>query len=652
MKKVLRLGSILIMAMMIAAPSMSFAMEEKSFDASGNDTQVTEPDTETGGTGLTEVTVAESVTEFAEESEASHDNEAFFTIDAAKDDSAELATDEVTEAVTEILSGGGSDSEKQSEVAEALEDSGFYSAEESGESRVDVTSKFSGQRLRLIAPHQEELNAHGAVKAVYFEDSYYLSYDSMEATMQAYDALVSEYGGDSVFIDSPVKARAGEKGWGTAFMRLDHQKVLADNSGQVTVAVVDTGIQRSHPVFSGTTILDGYDFVNKDNDPADDEGHGTAVSGVIAESTPSSVRILPLKALDEKGEGSEFDVIAAIRYAEEQGADIINLSLGGEADPAEAEEYDREFSGYDSLIVCAAGNDRRNLDAPGADEFPAELSSVVCVNAITSGKAKWYGSNYGKAVDFTAPGSNIMVAKRGGTYFAASGTSFSAPYIAAAAATVKAGHEDYSNEQIIGYLEGTAEDLGTPGRDVYYGAGCPRFAPKKITPAVKLSKTAFTWNNNAQMPSVTVYDGEQELPSEQYRLTYSSGRKNVGEYSVKVTLKDNYSGTKTVTYRICPKGTRITKLAGAKKALTVTWAKQSAKMSTSVISGYQVQTSTDAKFEKNKKTVTVRGYTKTSGKVSGLAAGRKYYVRVRAYKTVKEKNYYSGWSPVKAVRTR
>ena len=166
----------------------------------------------------------------SEESDAAYGNDAFFTIDAAKDDSADLATDEVTEEVTEILSGGGSDSEKQSEVAEALEDSGFYSAEESGDNKVDVTSKFSYQRLILFAPQEEKINAYGAAKAVYFEDSYYLSYDSIEATMQAYEALVSEYGSDAVLIDLPMKLCSGEKGWGTAFMRLDHQKAITDGS--------------------------------------------------------------------------------------------------------------------------------------------------------------------------------------------------------------------------------------------------------------------------------------------------------------------------------------------------------------------------------------------------------------------------------------
>ena len=224
MEKVRRLLSILIMVMMTAAPCVSFATEEGAFAAPGNesaatvtaeesgdsaatvaadesngddpaevkeDAEAAAPETpaEPGGlsdelpVGTTEVTAVDSVEELSEESEAAYDNDAFFTIDVSKDDSAELATDEVSEDVTDILSGGGSATEKQDEIVDALEDSGLYRAEGSGKSKVEVTSKFAYQRLRLAAPQDTEINAYGATRAVYFEDSYQLSYDSMDATI-------------------------------------------------------------------------------------------------------------------------------------------------------------------------------------------------------------------------------------------------------------------------------------------------------------------------------------------------------------------------------------------------------------------------------------------------------------------------------------
>ena len=312
--------SVLMMVLMTASPLVSFAAEEDSFAATGGDFAAVTAERGAGPAELTEVTVAGSMEELAEESEAARGNEAFFTIDASKDDSAELATEEVSDDVTDILSGGGSASEKQDEIIGALEDSGLYRAEGSGQSKVEVTSRFAYQRLRLTAPQEKEINAFGATKAVYFGDSYLLSYDSMEAAMLAYDALVDEYGRDAVLVDSPMKLSDSEsiKGWGSSYMRMGRQRTLTDSSGLVTVAVIDTGIQRSHPIFRGKTILEGRDYINEDDDPADDEGHGTSVCGIIAESTPSNVRILPVKAVDRYGEASLMDVLFAINYAEDR----------------------------------------------------------------------------------------------------------------------------------------------------------------------------------------------------------------------------------------------------------------------------------------------------------------------------------------------
>ena len=407
MKRISRLLAILIMVTMTAAPCSGFATEEGPFDA---------PE----AAETTEVTVVDSVEELSQESEAAYDNEAFFTIDASKDDtSADFATDEISDDVSDILSGGGSTAGKQEDIVDTLEDSGFYRAEGSGKSEVDVTSRFAYQRLRLTADKEKEINAYGATRAVYFEDSYLLSYDSMEATKAAYDALVSEYGSEAVLIDVPLKLSGSEKGWGTSYMNMSYAKTLPEysNSGNtVTVAVIDTGIMRSHKIFTGRTILSGYDFANGDSDPDDKAGHGTAVSGVIAESTPSNVVIMPLKALNDNGEGSILDIVYALRYANDNGADIINMSLGGYLDDEEElAKYERIFAALDPLIVCAAGNEEKNLDDEGIIEFPGELSSTVCVGAFSaSGERSWF-SNYGKALDFAAPGESVLLASISGT---------------------------------------------------------------------------------------------------------------------------------------------------------------------------------------------------------------------------------------------
>lgn len=178
-----------------------------------------------------------------------------------------------------------------------------------------------------------------------------------------------------------------------------------------------------------------------------------------------------------------------------------------------------------------------------------------------------------------------------------------------------------------------------------------RITARKITPAVTLSATSCTWNGSTMKTAVTVKDGSTKLAVSDYYVRFKNN-KNVGKASAVVTLKDNYSGSKTVTFKINPKGTNLTKVTKAKKAASVKWNKQSAKMSASRITGYQIQLATDSKFTKNKKLVTVKGYSKVSKKVTGLKGGKKYYVRIRTYKTVSGTKYYSPWSKVKTVTTK
>ena len=174
---------------------------------------------------------------------------------------------------------------------------------------------------------------------------------------------------------------------------------------------------------------------------------------------------------------------------------------------------------------------------------------------------------------------------------------------------------------------------------------------KSITPTVSISASAYTWNGKAKKPVVTVKDGSTKLAASDYTVTYKNN-KNVGKGSAVVTLKGNYSGTKTVTFKINPKGTSLSKVTSAKKAATVKWKKQSSKMSSSRITGYQIQLATNSKFTKGKKTVNVNGYKTVSKKVTGLKGGKKYYVKIRTYKTIGKTKYYSPWSKVKTVKTK
>ena len=180
---------------------------------------------------------------------------------------------------------------------------------------------------------------------------------------------------------------------------------------------------------------------------------------------------------------------------------------------------------------------------------------------------------------------------------------------------------------------------------------CNAITSVKTIPRISkanLSTLTYTYNGQAKKPSVTVKDrkGATLKNGTDYTVTYASGRKNVGKYSVKIKFKGNYSGTKTLYFTIKPKATSISSLSAGSKKFTVKWKKQSTQ-----VTGYQIQYSTSSKFS-SPKTVTVSSYKTTSKTVKSLKAKKKYYVRVRTYKTVSGTKYCSSWSKAKSVTTK
>lgn len=169
--------------------------------------------------------------------------------------------------------------------------------------------------------------------------------------------------------------------------------------------------------------------------------------------------------------------------------------------------------------------------------------------------------------------------------------------------------------------------------------------------SVKPSGVSYTYNGKAITPAVTVKDYEDVLKKDKnYKVSYSSN-KNVGTGKITVTGINGLTDKKSLSFTINPKGTNLSKVSKGKKSFTVKWKKQSAKMSSSRITGYQVRYSTSSSMA-SAKVVTVKGYSKTSKKISRLKAKKKYYVQVRTYKTVSGKKYYSGWSSKKSVVTK
>lgn len=251
-------------------------------------------------------------------------------------------------------------------------------------------------------------------------------------------------------------------------------------SSNVLVAVVDTGIYAAHPDFEGHVIV-GQDFVNGDNDAADDEGHGTHIAGIIGAVGNNGrgvagmcwqCRLLSVKALDDQGRGSAVEVSNSIRYAVDRGAKIINLSLGNDRDSRLLHEAVRYATSRGVLLIAAAGNEG---DTGNPVEYPAAYPEVLAVAATDSTDAHAAFSNYGSYIDIAAPGvaigSTLWVPGQVETYGAASGTSEATPFVSGLAALMWSINPALTADDIRRLIIETADDLGAPGVDAYFGAG-------------------------------------------------------------------------------------------------------------------------------------------------------------------------------------
>ncbi len=295
-------------------------------------------------------------------------------------------------------------------------------------------------------------------------------------------------------------------------------ELLPSDATKVLLAVIDTGIDYEHPdlkniIFynKGELGIDvngndksqngidddnngfvddykGWDFVNKidwfnasikddfttwDNDPMDENKHGTLVSGIIGAEHNSigiagvnpNVKILNLRAFDKNGEGEEDDVASAIIYAVKMGAKVINMSFGDKIYSQVLKDVIEYAHSQNVTLVASSGNSASNLP-----HYPSGFNQVISVGAIQEDEILAGFSNYGSTLDLVAPGSQILSTALDNQYINVSGTSISAPFVSAAAA-ILASIKNYSNDEIKQILKSTAKDLGASGWDEKYGAG-------------------------------------------------------------------------------------------------------------------------------------------------------------------------------------
>jgi subtilisin len=292
-------------------------------------------------------------------------------------------------------------------------------------------------------------------------------------------------------IEPDLECTAHEYGddWGISRVgaRLVHEGNVAPEIGpvlgsSVRVAVIDTGIDYTHPDLAAV-YAGGYDFVNNDNDPFDDQYHGTHCAGTIAASlngygvvgVAPEARLYGLKVLSSNGSGSYSYVISALDWCVQNQIQVASLSLGSSGDPGTSVRDAFDLANAAGVVVVSsAGNSGSGADTVG---YPAKYDSVIAVGSTTRSDARSSFSSTGPAVELAAPGSSILSTYPGNQYAYLSGTSMACPHVSGVAALlISGGIADQNgngkiNDEVRTALQLTALDLGASGRDAEFGFG-------------------------------------------------------------------------------------------------------------------------------------------------------------------------------------
>lgn len=377
------------------------------------------------------------------------------------------------------------------------------------------------------------------------------------------DVLNDPYYGSSgawgqTFADEwPLKLIHAEEAWATTM------------GAGVTVAVIDTGVDMTDPelapnLWTAPDGTHGWNFVRDLSDPTDDFGHGHHAAGTIAAvgnnnagivGVAPAAKIMALKALDQNGAGDLDDLSAAIVWAKDHGAKVINASWGGGGLPPQV-LIDAVAYAHDGgvVFVAAAGNSNADIGGETSPGFyPASLRNAISVAASDHNDVRAFFSNFGLAVDVTAPGGgdtdpsgiqdsyrsilSLLAAKAsptmtgngafivGGKYLRQAGTSMAAPHVSGLAALILAQHPNYTPEQVRQTIRQSSDDVQASGVDLQSGYGRINAVRALAAPtplnARLISPTIHTLLRG--QASITVLGSASGAGMAQWRLDYSNG---------------------------------------------------------------------------------------------------------------------------------
>ncbi len=303
--------------------------------------------------------------------------------------------------------------------------------------------------------------------------------------------------------------------------------VRSDYNNAVIIAVIDTGIADID--FLQDKLVDGYDFIDNDTDATNDissDSHGTTIASIIADATDKlPIYIMPVRILEEKDVQIE-NLILGIKYAVDNGADVVNLSIGGQVSNCDEIDAAIDYAYENNVsVIAAAGNERIEI----SDYCPAHNESAITVSAVDyENKFAKKFSNFGENIDCCAPGVNLIGYNSEGMPQTVNGTSFSAALISAGVAMLKLEHPGYSVGDIQDELKSICLDLGEVGFDYYYGYGIPQFN-KKLPPSITIDNVEQYSDKKIDYYSTITFTAKTTNASENAKIYWFVNDNVVGE---------------------------------------------------------------------------------------------------------------------------